>query len=225
MAVYWCGRNRYRKMTPERIERLKEVASRRQPTLAVVLENVHDPHNIGAVLRSCDAVGVMEVFILYTESHLDRDHLELGKRASGGVQKWMDIHLYTNAEACFRHVKGKYDYLLATHLGEAARSLYEIDFTQSTALLFGNEHDGVSETALAYADGNLLIPQMGMARSLNISVACAVTLYEAMRQRLQAGLYGSKNPLSSTECAALAEAYIERSDRKNHNRKIRKSGE
>lgn len=200
------------------------MAARRQPCLTVVLENVHDPHNIGAVLRSCDAVGIMEAFVLYTESQLDLDRLELGKRASRGAQKWMDIHFYTDPEACFRHVKSKYDKLWATHLGETAHSLYSLGLTQSTALLFGNEHDGVSEASLAYADGNLVIPQMGMGRSLNISVACAVVLFEAMRQRLQAGLYGPNNPLPQSEREALVEAYIERTDRKNYNRKIWKSG-
>lgn len=209
-------------MTQERIDRFREVAARRQPSLTVVLENVHDPHNIGAVLRSCDAAGIMEVFVLYTESQLGLGHLELGKRASRGAQKWLDIHFYTDAAACLGHVKKKYGKLWAAHPDGASQSLYAFDLAQPAALLFGNEHDGVSETSLAYADGRLEIPQMGMGRSLNISVACAVVLFEAMRQRMQAGLY-HHGLLPQSECDRLVEAYIERSDRKNYNKKIWKS--
>ncbi|MCO6475302.1 MAG: RNA methyltransferase [Phaeodactylibacter sp.] len=207
-------------MTPERRERLREVAFRRQAGLTVILENVHDPHNIGAVIRSCDSVGISEIFVLYTEPHLTEEHILVGKKSSGGARKWVDVHYYTSPEDCFRRVKEKYGRILATHLGEAAVPLHSLRLTQPTALLFGNERDGVSETALAYADGNFAIPQMGMAKSLNISVACAVTLYEALRQRLEAGMYGKDNPLPEKEKLALFEEYLERSDKKNTNRRV-----
>ena len=209
-------------MTPERRQRLKEIASRRQPGLTVILENVHDPHNIGAVIRSCDSVGISEIFVLYTESHLTENHILVGKKSSGGARKWVDVHYYTSAEACFSHVKDKYKRVLATHLGEEAVPLHHLCLTEPAALLFGNERDGVSKAALAYADGNFLIPQMGMAKSLNISVACAVTLYEALRQRLDAGMYGERNPMPEKEKLALFEAYLERSDKKNKNRTARR---
>ena len=206
-------------MTPERIQRLKEVAFRRQAGLTVILENVHDPHNIGAVIRSCDSVGIPEIFVLYTEAHLTEDHILIGKKSSSGARKWVDVHYYTSLDACFRHVKQKYGRVLATHLGEAAMPLHSLDLARPAALLFGNERDGVSEAALAYADGNFVIPQMGMAKSLNISVACAVTLYEALRQRLNAGMYGAGNPMPEAEQLALFEEYLERSDKKNKNRR------
>ena len=206
-------------MTPERKQRLKEVAFRRQAGLTVILENVHDPHNIGAVIRSCDSVGIPEIFVLYTEPHLTEDHILIGRKSASGARKWVDVHYYTGLDACFRHVKEKYQRILATHLGEAAVPLYGLNLTQPTALLFGNERDGVSEAALAYADGNFVIPQMGMAKSLNISVACAVTLYEALRQREDAGMYHVKNPMPGEQQQALFEEYLERSDQKHKNRK------
>jgi tRNA (guanosine-2'-O-)-methyltransferase len=208
----------------ERKERLASVAARRQPNLTVVLENVHDPHNIGAVLRSCDSVGIREIFVLYTEPSLDQERIEIGKNASSGARKWIDIHLYHDVASCFAHVQQKYDHIWATHLGEQAVDLYEIDFTQSVALLFGNEHDGVSEASLQFATGNFLIPQMGMVQSLNISVACAVTLYEALRQRRAADMYQTNNPMSPAERETLIEAYLDRHDRKNYNKFVHKKG-
>ena len=211
-------------MRAERKERLASVAARRQPNFTVVLENVHDPHNIGAVLRSCDSVGIREVFVLYTEPNLDMEKIEIGKNASSGARKWIDIHLYHDVAACFEHVQKHYEHIWATHLGEKAVDLYEIDFTQSVALLFGNERDGVSEASLKYATGNFLIPQMGMVQSLNISVACAVTLYEALRQRRAADMYGANNPMDEAERTTLVEAYLDRHDRKNYNKFVRKKG-
>ncbi len=212
-------------MTPERLERLRAVVSRRQPGLTVILENVHDPHNIGAVLRSCDSVGIPEIFVLYTEEQLTEDHLILGKKSSAGARKWVDVHLYTDVEACFAHVKSRYASVWATHLGEKSLSIHELGLTEPVALLFGNEHDGVSRESLFHADGNFVIPQMGMVRSLNISVACAVALYEALRQRQLAGMYGEANPMPSQEREALLEDYLERSGLKNKNRKIWKKNE
>lgn len=203
---------------------MTSVAERRQPNLTVILENVHDPHNIGAVLRSCDSVGIQEVFVLYTEPRLDQERIEIGKNASSGARKWIDIHLYHDVEACFAHVEQRYKHIWATHLGEQAVDLYEIDFIQSVALLFGNEHDGVSDASLKHATGNFLIPQMGMVQSLNISVACAVTLYEALRQRRAADMYGDKNPMTETERSGLVEAYLDRHDQKNYNKFVQKKG-
>jgi len=176
-------------MTPEREEKFRRVVAKRQFNLTVVLENVHDPHNIGAVMRSCDAVGIREIYVLYTEDKLTEETLQVGRSAASGAKKWVEVHLYEDAATCFTAIRQKYDHIFATHLAEDAKSLYDIDLTASVALLFGNEKDGVSEASLAFTDGNFLIPQMGMVQSLNISVACAVSLYEALRQRQQAGLY------------------------------------
>lgn len=202
-------------MTPEREAKFRKVASRRQPNLTVILENVHDPHNIGAVLRTCDSVGVKEIFVLYSEPQLKQERLELGKQSSSGARRWVDVHFYTNTKACFEHVRSAYDSIFATHLAEDAVDLYELDFTASVALLFGNEHDGISGEALAYTNGNFLIPQAGMVESLNISVACAVTLYEAYRQRKMAGFYENNPLLTSQEQEQLFQYYASIHDNKD----------
>lgn len=199
------------KITAQRLERFKQVVANRQFDLTVILENVHDPHNIGAVLRSCDSVGIREIYVLYTEPELQKlDKLEMGRRTSSGARKWVDVRFYTNVDACFAEVNQKYDQVLATHLDTEAKNLYELDLTVSTALLFGNEHDGLSQEALSYATGNFVIPQMGMVKSLNISVACAVTLYEALRQRTAAERYGKSFDEADSRQNQLLDDYLYR---------------
>lgn len=173
-------------MTPERRERLLSVLRKRQPDLTVVLENVFDPHNISAVMRTCDAVGIQEVYVLTNKIP---KHKKWGARSSSSAAKWLTVHQYEDAEQCFADIRKKYEKIYTTHLSSDAVSLYEINFTGSVALVFGNEHNGVSEEIRAMADGNFLIPQMGIIQSLNISVACAVSIYEALRQKTNAGHY------------------------------------
>ncbi len=173
-------------MTPERREKLLAVLKKRQNDLTVVLENVQDPHNISAVMRTCDAVGVQEIYVLTTKIP---KHKKFGERSSSSAAKWLTIHQFETAEDCFFQLRKNYKKILSTRLGEGAVGLYQIDFKESVALVFGNEHDGVSEEISKYVDGNFVIPQMGIIRSLNISVACAVSLYEAYRQKCEAGHY------------------------------------
>lgn len=171
-------------MTNERRQRIEAVLSKRQNDLTVVLENVSDPHNISAVMRSCDAVGVQEIYVLTTK--IPR-HKKWGTKSSSSAAKWLTIHQFDNAEECFTALRKKYRFVLTTHLATDAVSLYDVDLTKSIALVFGNEHEGVSSEIRKMADGNFIIPQVGMIRSLNISVACAVSLYEAFRQRQLCG--------------------------------------
>lgn len=173
-------------MTPERNERLTAVLNKRQPDLTVVLENVFDPHNISAVMRTCDAVGIQDIYILNTK--IPR-HKKWGARSSSSAAKWLSIHQFTDAEACFTELRRNYKKIYTTHLSSDAVGLHELDLTKPVALVFGNEHTGVSEEIIAMADGNFIIPQVGIIKSLNISVACAVTLYEAFRQKTKAGHY------------------------------------
>ena len=173
-------------MTPERIERLESVLNKRQPDLTVVLENVFDPHNISAVMRTCDAVGIQDVYIL---NHKIPPHRKWGAKSSSSAAKWLSIHQFTNAEECFTELRKHYKKIYTTHLSSDAVSLHELNLTEPVALVFGNEHSGVSEEIIAMADGNFIIPQTGIIKSLNISVACAVTLYEAFRQKNNAGHY------------------------------------
>ena len=167
-------------MTPERRNKLVQVLHRRQPDLTVVMENVQDPHNISAVMRTCDAVGIQDIYILNTK--IPR-HAKFGPKSSSSAAKWLTLHQYDNAADCFAVLRQQYHRILTTHLATDAVNLYDIDFTGSVALVFGNEHEGVSEEIRAMADGNFIVPQMGIIQSLNISVACAVSIYEAMRQK------------------------------------------
>jgi tRNA (guanosine-2'-O-)-methyltransferase len=173
-------------MTPERTDKLIKVLSKRQANLTVVMENVQDPHNISAVLRTCDAVGIQDVYILTTK--IPR-HKKFGYKSSSSALKWLTIHEFDDLEACMKAVRKNFSKILTTHLSSDAVQLYDIDFTESVALVFGNEHEGVTDECRALADGNFIIPQMGIIQSLNISVACAVSIYEAMRQKMVAGHY------------------------------------
>jgi tRNA (guanosine-2'-O-)-methyltransferase len=177
-------------MTPERREKLVSVLTKRQIDLTVVLENVFDPHNISAVMRTCDAVGIQEIYILNTKIP---PHKKWGAKSSSSAAKWLTIHQFDKAEECFSSLRLRYSTILTTHLDKDAVGLYALDLTKSTALVFGNEHSGVSEEIIGFADGNFAIPQVGIIRSLNISVACAVTLYEAYRQKNVAGHYNRQD--------------------------------
>jgi tRNA (guanosine-2'-O-)-methyltransferase len=173
-------------MTSERELRITSVLDKRQDNLIVVLENVFDPHNISAVMRTCDAVGVQDIYVLNTR--IPR-HKKWGARSSSSAAQWLTIHQHTNAHDCFGELHKRVDRIFTTHLGSDSISLYEMQLTGRIALVFGNEHSGVSEEIRALADGNFIIPQMGIIQSLNISVACAVSLYEAFRQKNAAGQY------------------------------------
>lgn len=203
-------------MTPERKARFAEVLDKRQANLTVILEDIIDQHNISAVLRSCDSVGIGEIYII-TSDKLKyckiRPETPLqswkGRKISASANKWIRIHLFQSIEECMTAVRKKYDLIFSTHLSEDSKDLYELDLTQSVALLFGNERDGLSEEALSHADSNFSIPQMGMIKSLNISVACAVTLYEAYRQRNVAKMYDSLS-LTPVDKQATLDAWVER---------------
>ena len=173
-------------MTPERYNRLSTVLNKRQPDLTVVLENVFDPHNISAVMRTCDAVGIQDVYIL---NNRIPPHKKWGYRSSSTATEWLTIHQFEDVDICFSALRKKYEKIYATHLGENSTSLHKLDLTAPVALVFGNERSGVSDEIVKLVDGNFIIPQVGIIKSLNISVACAVSLYEAYRQKELAGHY------------------------------------
>jgi tRNA (guanosine-2'-O-)-methyltransferase len=173
-------------MTPEREERIVQVLDKRQDGITVVLENVFDPHNISAVMRTCDAVGVQHIYVLNTRIP---SHKKWGAKSSSSAVQWLTVHQYSEAAACFADLRKKGYRVFTTHLSGDAVSLYEMALTDRVALVFGNEHTGVSEEIRSFSDGNFMIPQAGIIKSLNISVACAVSLYEAFRQKSQAGHY------------------------------------
>jgi len=197
------------RVTEARAQKLQHLAANRQEGLTLILENVHDPHNLMAVLRTCDSIGVHEIFALYTVESVDKLKKIPGHRSSSGAKKWVHIHYFEDTEDCFEAVRAKYDKVYGTHLGESAVNLYDLDLSQSVALMFGNERRGISDESLALLDGNLVIPQVGLTQSLNISVACAVTLYEAKRQRLAKGMYAEEGELRSQFNEDLYSHYLE----------------
>jgi tRNA (guanosine-2'-O-)-methyltransferase len=197
-------------MNNKRLEKFHFVVNRRQPDLTVVLENVTDMHNIGAVIRTADSVGIGEVYILNTDAHLQTKFVKIGKRTSMGSGKWVDARYFTDAEACFQALRNKYGKVLGAMLGDGANDFHQLDMTEPVALFFGNEHRGVSSAARPLLDGKFLIPQIGMAESLSVSVACAVTLYEAYRQRNEKGFYDAPYRMDEAARTALFEVYYDR---------------
>ena len=173
-------------MTPQRFDRLTSVLSHRQPDLTIILENVFDPHNISAVMRTCDAVGIQDVYIL---NNRIPPHKKWSSKSSSTAAQWLTIHQFTDIEECFKEIRKKYERIYTSHLGENSKDVFKMNFTESIALVFGNETFGVSDEIRKYADGDFIIPQVGIIKSLNISVACAVTLYEAFRQKVEKGHY------------------------------------
>jgi tRNA (guanosine-2'-O-)-methyltransferase len=173
-------------MTPERSARMDQVIRGRQPGLTVILENVFDPHNLAAVMRTCDAVGIQEVFAI-TDRIPERKNW--GYRSSRSANKWVDLQTFTSRETCLEKVRASYPRILGSNLEGSPSSIYSVSFLDPLALVFGNEKYGISEEMKAACDGFFQVPQVGMIQSLNISVACAVTLYEAYRQKDIAGHY------------------------------------
>lgn len=173
-------------MNEIRREKLERALLQRQFDLTVVMENVHDPHNISAVMRTCDAVGIQEIYVVNTRI---QPHKRFGAKSSSSAAKWLTIHHFTDLDECVQTLKEKYKKIYTTHLTEKSVDLYAMNLTEPIALVFGNEHDGVSADFRDRADGNFIIPQVGIIQSLNISVACAVTIYEAYRQKTLANQY------------------------------------
>jgi len=169
-------------MTERREQRIKNVLKQRKFDVSILLENVHDPHNISAVMRTCDSVGIQEINILKTSSSLP---YKWSKRTSSSANKWLTINTYTNLEECMTVLKKKFKTIYTSHLSteNPGISLYECNFEDSCLFIFGNERLGISKELMSYSNQNFFIPQIGIIQSLNISVACAVTIYEMFRQR------------------------------------------
>lgn len=192
-------------MTERREKKMRSVLRHRQPTLTIVMENIHDPHNVSAILRSADAVGVLEVQLVYTDEQFPK----LGKKSSASATKWVSRRTFGSVGDCYRKLHDEGFQICATHLGKKSKSLYELDLTRKVALVFGNEHRGVSDEAANLADANFQIPMVGMIQSLNVSVACAVTLYEAFRQREANGLY-KKSSLTKIQLTKLFDGWAKK---------------
>ncbi len=171
--------------TAKRLDTIKRVVSNRQFDLTVILENIHDPHNVGAIFRSADAVGIDEVQLLYTKERFPSIH----PKVTAGGGKWVKQNKYSDPEQLATDLKQRGFRIYTTHLSSDAVSIHDIDWTQPSAVILGNENRGVSSEMTKLADANILIPMFGMVESLNVSVATAVVLFEACRQRIASGKY------------------------------------
>lgn len=171
-------------MIPRRYERLKQVLSKRQSDLTIITEDVHKPHNLSAIIRTCDAVGIFEVHAVNSNSELP-----IYSPVAKGSDKWVNLRTHPNLKAAIAQLHQKDFKIYAAHLSEKALDYRSIDYTKPTAILMGAEKHGVSDLAADLVDGHIIIPMFGMVESLNVSVAAAVILFEAQRQRLAAGMY------------------------------------
>ncbi len=199
-------------LTDKRIQRLKSVILNRQFDLTVVLENIHDAHNISAIMRSCDAAGIHDIYAVVTDPRIDIEKYEMHNKITSGSGKWVEMHLFQDVEKCVLALRQKYTFIYGTHLSETSMSLYDLNFESSIALVFGNEHEGLSDEFLNHLDGNFNIPQYGMVQSLNISVACAVSVFEALRQKEKCGKF--KNESWGPQQQELYARYVKNSKNK-----------
>jgi tRNA (guanosine-2'-O-)-methyltransferase len=191
--------------TEKRIQKIISVVHARQKSLRIVLENIHDPHNVSAIFRTCDAVGVTKVTLLYTVEKFPK----IGKKSSASAFKWVEKEKFKSIETCYNSLRTEGFLILASSICSDSVPLYDLDLTKKTAIILGNEHRGVSEEAVRLADKKFLIPMCGMVQSLNVSVASAVILYEAFRQRFRKRMY-EKTEYSSEEMKELLQNWYRR---------------
>lgn len=189
-------------MTLRRRERIREVLSRRQPDLSLIAEHVHKPHNLSAVLRSCDAVGIGTVHAVNPTGGVPTY-----SATSASAEKWVEVLVHASVDGAMTAVRRQGMRVYAAHLAPGSVDYRDVDYTVPCALVLGNEREGVTAEAAALADASVVIPMLGMVQSLNVSVAAAVILFEAQRQRLAAGHYDAPR-LSEAEMAAAEERWL-----------------
>ena len=169
----------------KRTAKILRAINYRQLDLTAVMENIHDPHNVSAIIRTCDSVGINEVFLIYNYEKFPK----IGKKSSASAYKWVTKNHFRTVDECYAELKKNNFKIYATSLENEPKSYWDVDFTDKVAIVLGNEHRGVSAEACEKADATIQIPMYGMIQSLNVSVATAVILYEVARQRQQKGQY------------------------------------
>lgn len=196
-----------RTRTPERTEKIRAVVKRRQSGM-VIIEDVIDPHNAEAAIRSCDAFGIQTVCFIFDKAPRFNP-AKVGRASSSSANKWLDYRIFYSCDECIRAVRKEGYEVIATVLDETSESLYTADLTSAQpAFMFGNEATGLSEKAIELSDRKMIIPMLGFVQSLNLSVTVSVFLYELTRQRLKKGMRNYLLPQS--EMAALEMSFLER---------------
>jgi len=169
-----------RYLTPERKDRLRKVLANRTRNLVLGLEDIYDPHNASACLRSAEAMGVQEVQVIAS-----RHEFRPAPKVTNGADKWLDVQLHESVDDCITRLKARGIHVAAGAIIDAAMPLGDLDFSRPTALFFGNEHDGISDQLMARADQLFYIPMLGFTQSFNLSVAAAIALYYGAGQRVR----------------------------------------
>jgi len=185
-----------------RLNKIVNTLKQRQYDLTVVLENIHDPHNVSAIFRTCDAVGIPKVSLVYSIEKFPK----IGKKSSASAFKWVEKEKYKSIENCYSELRKDGFKIYASSISEDSKSIYELDLSEKAAIVLGNEHRGVSSEASKLADERIMIPMFGMVQSLNVSVAAAIILYEAARQRIMKGKY-EVSQMSDNELEKLVEQW------------------
>lgn len=186
----------------KRLNKIVTTLKQRQFDLMVVLENIHDPHNVSAIFRTCDAVGIPNVSLVYTIEKFPK----IGKKSSASAFKWVEREKYKSIESCYDELRKNGFKIFASSINNDSKNIYEIDLAEKVAIVLGNEHRGVSEQAARLADERIVIPMFGMVQSLNVSVAAAIILYEACRQRIAKGKFNNSH-ISESELERLTEQW------------------
>ncbi|WP_434931009.1 tRNA (guanosine(18)-2'-O)-methyltransferase TrmH [Shewanella sp. HL-SH5] len=184
-------------MSPERFARINQMLDNRQVDLTLCLDTVHKTQNIAAVIRTADAVGIHKVHAVWPDVQM-----RVSGNTASGSQQWVKTIVHDNMSQAASQFTAQGMQVLATNFSDTAVDFRDIDYTKPTVIIMGNERDGVSDEGLAIADQHIIIPMLGMVQSLNVSVASALIMYEAQRQREQAGMYGTRH-LDETYCQKM----------------------
>jgi tRNA (guanosine-2'-O-)-methyltransferase len=189
-------------VTQERLERIEQVVAGRLKGLVMVCENFANPHNAAAILRTCEALGILNVYIIE-----EQVPFEPSRAVTQGAEKWLEVKRFRRAERAFSELKEKGYRIYIAMPGRGALPVEELPVGEPLALVFGNEKEGVSKKALGVCDGSFNVPMWGFVESFNVSVAAAISLYISARRRRE--ILGSAGDLSPEEREALREKYIE----------------
>ncbi|WLD56984.1 tRNA (guanosine(18)-2'-O)-methyltransferase TrmH [Salinispirillum sp. LH 10-3-1] len=185
-------------MTPERFQKIRTVLGQRQPDLRVMTDGVHKAQNLSAILRTCDASGVLNLHIAAASGQ----RTGIWKRSAGGSARWVKRHVHSSGKEAAAHLKQAGFKLYAAHLSAQAVDYRDVDYTLPCAIVMGAEKEGVSAEVIAEIDAEITIPMFGMVESYNVSVAAALILSEAQQQRQRAGLYQGPSRLPADEYTA-----------------------
>ena len=185
-------------MIPRRFEKIKKVLAKRQPDLTVILDNVHKPHNLAAIIRSCDAVGIGNIHGISS----NKEKINVNMKSASGANNWIKLSIHNSIKLSISKLKKTNTKIFAANNSEKSIDFRDANFKEPCAIILGAELDGLSKEAINFTNQEIKIPMFGMVENLNVSVACAIILYEVQRQREIAGLY-NKTRLSENDYKKL----------------------